>query len=94
MVQWLRVLAALAKNLGLIPSTYMTAQNHVYGSSSIGSDALFWLSWVPTSCTFTHVDTHTHTLLKKKEMLGVMMHTCNPSTGIESKQFKAILNTH
>ena len=44
MAQWLRAMAALAKELGLIPSMPMVAHNHLQLQSQ-GSSALFWPSW-------------------------------------------------
>ena len=71
MAQWLREVAALAKDSGLIPSIYMAAQIF-YNSSSmeIQHPFLKCSDTVCIWCLYRQADAHVHT----------RAHTCTPHT--------------
>ena len=72
MTHCLRALAAVAEGLGLVPSTYVVAQNIC---NSQRPDTLLWPSQLSAHmCIFTNTDTHTYTSVLVRVSIAVERH--------------------
>lgn len=67
------MLVALAKNLGLVPSTYMIAYN------TVTQIPLFWSVWAPgIPVVHVHIYTHTYTdIIKQINLKDIMTMSWN-----------------